>query len=82
MTMTLLLLWLGMALGALVALVIGLRALGGARWAGDGQHPHITQLEFVAALGARGQFPSPARYDVRELERPARPGAVATSVRC
>ena len=60
------LLWVGIALVALVALAFGLRALGAARWSGM-IRMHTTQLE-SGRLGARGQFPSPARYSARDLE--------------
>ena len=61
-----LLLWLGIALGGLVALAMGLGAVGGARWARM-IRTHTTQLE-SGSVDARGRLPSPARFDPRELE--------------
>ena len=60
------LLWLGIVLGALVVIAIGLRAVGGARWA-EMIHTQTTQLE-SGSVDARGRLPSPARFDARELE--------------
>ena len=60
------LLWLGIVLGALVVLVIGLRAVGAARWSAM-IRTHTTQLE-SGIVGAGGRLPSPARFDARELE--------------
>jgi hypothetical protein len=60
------LLWVGMALVVLVVVLIGLRAVGAARWA-EMIRTHSTQLE-SGRLGARDRLPSPARFDVRELE--------------
>jgi hypothetical protein len=59
------LLWLGIALGALVVLAIGLRAVGAARWAGM-IRTHTNQLE-SGRVDAQGRRPSPARFDAREL---------------
>jgi hypothetical protein len=58
--------WLGVALGALVVVGVGLRAVGAARWA-KLVRTHISLLESGSA-GARGRFPSLSRYDGRELE--------------
>jgi hypothetical protein len=60
------LLWVGIALAALVVLAIGLRALGVARWA-EMIRTHTTHLE-SGNVGARGRLPSPARFDAHELE--------------
>ena len=66
------LLWVGIALAALVVLAIGLRALGAARWA-EMIRTHTTQLE-SGSVGAQGRLPSsapsalPARFDAHELE--------------
>ena len=60
------LLWVGIALAVLVALAIGLRALGAARWT-ELVRTHTTQLE-SGSVGARERLPSPARFDARELE--------------
>ena len=61
-----LLLWLGIVLGALVVLAISLRAAGATRWA-EMTRTHTTQLE-SGSLDARGRLPSPARFDVHELQ--------------
>jgi hypothetical protein len=63
------LLWLTIALGALGVLVvvaIGLRAVGAARWAAL-VRAHTSQLE-SGRIGAKGRLPSPARFDAHELE--------------
>jgi hypothetical protein len=60
------LLWVGIALAAMVVLAIGLRALGAARWA-EMIRTHTTQLE-SGHLGTRDRLPSPARFDAHELE--------------
>jgi hypothetical protein len=63
------LLWLGIALGTLGALVVfamGLRAVGVARWA-EMIHSHYTQLE-SGRVDARGRMSSTSRFDARELE--------------
>jgi hypothetical protein len=60
------LLWLGIALAALFVLALGLRAVGAARWA-DMIRTHTTLLE-SGRVDSRGRLPSPARFDVRELE--------------
>ena len=60
------LLWVGIALAALVLLAIGLRALGAARWT-ELVRTHTTQLE-SGSVGARDRLPSPARFDAHELE--------------
>lgn len=60
------LLWLGIALGALALLAFGLRAVGAARWA-EMIHTHTTDLD-SGSVDARGRLPSPARFDARELE--------------
>lgn len=60
------LLWLGLALVALVVLAIGLRAVGAARWA-EMIRMHTTQLE-SGRVDARSRLPSPALHDERELE--------------
>lgn len=63
------LLWVGMALAALVVLAIGLRALGAVRWA-EMIRTHTTQLE-SGSVGTQGRLPSSAlsaRFDVHELE--------------
>jgi hypothetical protein len=60
-----LLYWVGVALGAWVALAIGLRILGAARWA-QLVRTHISVLD-SGSVDATGRLPSPARFDVREL---------------
>ncbi len=60
------LLWLGIALGGLVVLVIGLRAVGAARWT-ELVRTHATQLE-SGSVDARGRLPSAARFDAHEVE--------------
>jgi hypothetical protein len=60
------LLWVVIALVALVALAIGLRTLGAARWT-ELVRTHTTQLE-SGSVGAQGRLPSPARFDAHELE--------------
>ena len=60
------LLWLGIALGGLVALAMGLRAVGASRWARM-IRAHTTPLE-SDSVDARGRLPSPTRFDPRELE--------------
>jgi hypothetical protein len=60
------LLWLGIALAALVVLALGLRAVGAARWA-EMIRTHTTQLE-SGRVDSRGRLLSPARFDVRELD--------------
>ncbi|MDP4302672.1 DUF6920 family protein [Leptothrix discophora] len=60
------LLWVGIALAALVVLAIGLRALGATRWT-ELVRTHTTQLE-SGSVGAQGRLPSPARFDAHELE--------------
>ena len=53
--------WIGIALGGIAALVVGLDAYGGARWA-ESTRRLLTSLD-----GARVPMPA-ARYDQRELE--------------
>jgi hypothetical protein len=60
------LLWLGIALGALVVGAIVLRAVGAGRWA-ERVRMHASELE-SGSVDARGRLPSPARFDARELE--------------
>lgn len=60
------LLWVGIALAALVVVAIGLRTHGSARWT-ELVRTHTTQLE-SGSVGARGRLPSPARFDAHELE--------------
>ncbi len=60
------LLWLGIALGALVFSLIGLRAVGTARW-GALVRTHTNLLE-SGSVEARCRLPSPARFDAHELE--------------
>ena len=60
------LLWVVIALVALVALAIGLRSVGAARWT-ELVRTHTTQLE-SGSVGAQGRRPSPARFDAHELE--------------
>ena len=60
------LLWLGIILGALVVIAIGLRAVGASRWARM-IRTHTTQIE-SGSVDARGRLPSPARFDLQELE--------------
>jgi hypothetical protein len=60
------LLWVGISLAAPVALAIGLRALGAARWT-EVVRMHTTPLE-AGRLGARERLPSPARFDAHELQ--------------
>jgi hypothetical protein len=59
------LLWLGIALAALVVLAIGLRAVGAARWAGM-IRTHTNQLE-SGRVDAQGQRLVRARFDAQEL---------------
>ncbi|MGB4362204.1 MAG: DUF6544 family protein [Rhodoferax sp.] len=59
-------LWLGIALGGLVALAMGLRAVGASRWARM-IRAHTTLLE-SDSVDARGRLPAPTRFDPRELE--------------
>lgn len=61
-----LLFWLGVALGALVVMVIGLRVIGGVRWA-QLVRAQLSVLE-SGRVDATGRRPSPARFDARELE--------------
>ena len=60
------LLWLGIALGGLVVLAMGLRAVGASRWARM-ILAHTTPLE-SDSVDAQGRLPSPTRFDPRELE--------------
>ena len=60
------LLWLGIVLGALVVIAIRLRAAGATRWV-EMIRTHTTQLE-SGSVDARGRLPSPARFDVHELQ--------------
>ncbi|MBA4213449.1 MAG: hypothetical protein C0449_10230 [Polaromonas sp.] len=60
------LLWMGIVLVALVGIALGMRAVGGARW-DEMIRTHTTQLE-SGRLGARDRLPSPARFDMQELE--------------
>jgi hypothetical protein len=60
------LLWLGIALGALVVGAIVLRAVGAGRWA-ELVRMHASQLE-SGSVDARDRLPSPARFDAVELE--------------
>lgn len=63
------LLWVGIALAALVVLAIGLRALGAARWT-EMVRMHTALLE-SGAVGARGRLAPgvpAARFDAHELE--------------
>jgi len=60
------LLWVGIALVALVVLAIGLRALGAARWV-EMIVTHTTLLE-SGSVDARERLLSPARFDAHELE--------------
>jgi len=63
------LLWLGIALGAIGALVataIGLRAVGAPRWA-ELIRTRTSLLE-SGRVGVQGRLPSPARFDARELD--------------
>lgn len=60
------LLWVGIALAALVVIAIGLRTLGAARWT-ELVRTHTTPLE-SGSVGAQGQLPSPARFGAHELE--------------
>jgi len=60
------LLWVGIALAALVVVAIGLRTLGAARWT-ELVRTHTTPLE-SGSVGAQGRLPSPARFDAHELE--------------
>ena len=59
------LLWLGIGLAALVAVALGLRAVGAARWA-ELVGTHTRTLE-SGSVGAQGRLPSPARFDAHEL---------------
>ena len=58
--------WLGPALGGLVILVIGLRAVGAARWTTRVRR-QTTQLD-AGTVPTHGRLPSPAHFDARELE--------------
>lgn len=58
--------WVGIGLGALVVLAIGLRTVGAARW-DEMIRTHTTHLD-SGRPGARDRLPSPARFDMRELE--------------
>jgi len=63
------LLWLGSALGAvgaLVAMAIGLRAVGAPRWA-ERIRTRTSLLE-SGRVGVQDRLPSPARFDARELQ--------------
>lgn len=60
------LLWLGIALGGLIAVAMGLRAVGASRWARM-IRAHTTPLE-SDSVDARGRLPSPTRFDPRELK--------------
>jgi hypothetical protein len=60
------LLWVGIALAALVVLAVGLRAVGTIRWAAM-IRTHTNQLE-SGSVDARGRLPSPARFDAHELD--------------
>jgi hypothetical protein len=60
------LMWLGFALGLLVVIAMGLRAVGAARW--DGLVRTHTSLLESGRVGAQGRLPSPARFDAREIE--------------
>ena len=60
------LLWLGLVMLVLVVGVIGLSMYGARQWA-DLIRTQTSQLE-AARIDAKGRLPSPARYDVRELE--------------
>ena len=55
-----------LAFGALVAIAIGSRVIGAARWA-QLVRTH-TQVLNAGSLGVEGRRPSPARFDARELE--------------
>ncbi len=58
--------WLGIALVVLITLAIGLRAVGGARWA-EMIRTHTSQLD-SGSVDAQGRLPSPARFCMHELE--------------
>ena len=60
------LLWLGVALGALVVIVLGLNVVGASRWA-ELMRTHTRQLD-AGRVDAQGRLPSPATFDARELE--------------
>jgi hypothetical protein len=60
------LLWLGIALGALVVVAVGLRAVGASRW-DELVRTHTSLLE-SGSIGAQDRFPSPTRFDAHELE--------------
>jgi len=60
------LLWLGVAMVALVVLALGLRAVGANRWV-ELVRSHTSQLE-SGRVDAPGRLPSPAHFDTHELE--------------
>jgi hypothetical protein len=60
------LLWLGVGIVVLVVLALGLRAVGAVRWA-ELVRTHTSQLE-SGRVDAQGRLPSPARFDMQELE--------------
>jgi len=60
------LLWLCIALGALVVIAMGLRVVGAARW--NELVQTRTRLLESGRVGAQGRLPAPARFDAHELE--------------
>jgi len=60
------LMWLGIALGVLVAVAMGLRVVGNVRWV-ELVRAQTSLLE-SGNVGAKGRFPSPTRFDAHELE--------------
>lgn len=60
------LLWLGIALGALVVMAIAMRTVGAARWA-ELVRTHTSLLE-SGSVGAQGRLRAPARFDAHELD--------------
>jgi hypothetical protein len=60
------LLWLGFALVALIAVAMGLRAVGTARWTAlVSMHTRLLEL---GSVGAQDRLPAPTRFDAHELE--------------
>jgi len=60
------LLWLGVGIVVGFVLALGLRAVGAVRWA-ELVRTHTSQLE-SGRVDAQGRLPSPARFDMQELE--------------
>jgi len=60
------LMWLGFALGAVVAIALGLHVVGTARW-GELVRTHTSLLE-SGSVGAQSRLPAAARFHAQELE--------------